>query len=233
MTDNAQYTAPPKAPPRPIPDEATWQMLIEAYKKTKKNTDNDDINLFKALASHRSGFKIPFEVRQVPGKGRGLFATEYVAKATCVCDDRSGKFRTEKEWREFLALLPHEVAKDSVDWCGVDDYGEGEAVFLDFCELALLNHGFSKGSLKLWEKKFPFLSHRKATANLKGKEFDGMWHMVASRDIQAGEELLCDYNQCGIGYDHNLPWYDTIYEEYYPGQKHDDELERWSKGNTC
>jgi hypothetical protein len=97
----------------------------------------------------------------------------------------------------------------------------------------LLNHGYSKGSLKLWERMFPFLSHRKATANLKGKEFDGMWHMVASKDIQAGEELLCDYNQCGIGYDHNLPWYDKIYDEYFPGQKHKAELERWSTGKTC
>ena len=231
MADNSH----PPLQLRPIPDEATWQLLVNAYKKVKGNTDNGDIALFEALDVHRSGFHIPFQARQVPGKGRGLFATQHVAQGTCICDDRSGKFRTEQEWRDFLALLPYQVAKESVDWCGVDEYDDdgGQAVFIDFCELALLNHGYSKRSLKLWERIFPFLSCRKATANVMGKEIDGVWHMVACRDIQAGDELLCDYNECGIGYDYNLPWFDTIYEEYYPGQKHSDELQRWTKGKTC
>jgi hypothetical protein len=71
MTDNSQYsnTAPPKVPARPIPDKLTWQMLIDAYKKVIKNTDNDNIALFKGLDSHRCGFKITFEVWQVKGKG--------------------------------------------------------------------------------------------------------------------------------------------------------------------
>jgi uncharacterized protein YozE (UPF0346 family) len=132
-----------------------------------------------------------------------------------------------------LALLPHKNAKDVVDWCVVDEHGDGVAVFMDFGELVFLNHGFTKDSMKLWERMFQFLSHRKATANPKGKEFDGMWQMVASRDIQAGEELLCECIHCGAGYDYNLAWFDKICEEEYPGQKHDGKLERWSKGNKC
>ncbi|CAB9525142.1 expressed unknown protein [Seminavis robusta] len=213
----------------PIPDESTWEMLVDAYKKAKKESDKRDVALLERLtSSNRSGFHVDFEIRHIPGKGRGLFAAQDIPKGTCVSDDRTGRFRTEQEWRDFLALLPHDLAKESVDWVGVDDYRSGEAVYIDLSESSLLNHGFSRRSLQWWERCFPCCTWRKVTATVEGKYFDGMWHMVATRDLEAGEELLCDYNQCG-NYNHNLPWYDVICQEYYPGITRYDELERWCR----
>lgn len=214
---------------RPPPDNATWQQIIDAYKTAKKGSDEHDTELFKRLASSNlSGIHIQYEIRQIPGKGRGMVSNGFVAKGTRVLDDRSGKFRTEKELRDFLALLPYEIAKDTVDWMGVDDDDDQEVVWVDFSDVCLLNHGFHKRSLKLWERMFPFLTWKKVTANLEAKERNGVWGMFACCDIQPGEELLCDYNLSG-NYDHSLKWFDRLCDEYYPGETRRDELKRWAK----
>jgi hypothetical protein len=222
-------------PSPPVPDKATWKLLLDAYIKVKDGTDEEnDAALVQAMASpNPSGFHIAYEVRQTPHKGRGLFTTEFVPKGACISDSRLGYFTTERQFRNFLDLLPPDLAHQCIDWAGVDDYRGGEAVCTVFSDSAFMNHGSSK-AIPPWEKLRAWVFPRskqhqpKPRANMRSKWYDGMWHMVARRDIQAGEELLCDYSEIG-NYDHSLEWFTKIYDEHYPGTPHHDELERWSK----
>ena len=42
---------------RPVPDEAIWTMLQDAYRKVKKDTDPADVELYKAFDAKDNGFK--------------------------------------------------------------------------------------------------------------------------------------------------------------------------------
>jgi hypothetical protein len=118
-----------------------------------------------------------------PAKVEAFF---FLPRGTCVWEDRSGRFRTEEEYRSFLAQLPAGLDKVVVDWAFVDDYKKNSmAVYMDFSETAMLNHGFSRKSLWCWERLFPFLSDKKIKANLEGRVADGSWHMFTSRDVLA------------------------------------------------
>ena len=55
-------------------------MLQDAYRKVKKETDPADVELYKAFDAKDNGFRVPFEVKQSPGKGRGVCVTELVRK---------------------------------------------------------------------------------------------------------------------------------------------------------
>lgn len=196
---------------RPIPDEAMWRKLYEAYKAVKKDTDKDDVALFQKMDARDNGFKVPIEIRQSPGKGRGVFFTGFVPKGTMICEDRSGKFYTEAQWREFLRLLPHHMAQDCCLWAYVEKDG---VVYLDFSEAALFNHG---NDLDWWESLCP-CSKKEQEANVVEKEMDGTHCYLASRDIQADEELLCDYDSFhdDTVSGKKVPWFDEIWCEYLP-----------------
>ena len=156
-----------------------------------------------AIADNPSGFRIAYEVRQTAAKGRGLFVKQFVPRGACICDDREGFFTTEKQWRDYLSLLPPDLARDCVDWVAVDSEEGVEAVSLSFCDASLMNHGWSTRFWPLEKLCARFSRRPKPRANVKSRWFDGMWHVVATRDIQEGEELLCDYTQ-SHNYDHGL-----------------------------
>jgi len=207
---------------RPIPDEAVWTMLQDAYREVKKDTDPDDVELYQAFDAKDDGFKVPFEVRQSPGKGRGIFCTELVRKGRIVHEARCGRFYTEQQWREFLTSIPHEWAKDCVDWAYVEEGDEGKvSVWLDFCDAALMNHGVH---LSRWEKLCGCVSRRSRysankyggsdEANVKNILHEGKWCYDAIRDIQAGEEILCDYTAFH-DYDEPLSWFEDTWDEYW------------------
>lgn len=222
---------------RPIPDQSTWNVLLQAYKQVKKHKDgsfdDEDQALFDAIAQHPSGIHIPYQIQQIQNKGRGVVCTLDVPKGTTICDDRTGYFETQVQLRSFLNLLPPELAHECLDWMGVDDYREGEAVCLDFCDMSCLNHGCSdrlsvRETIQLWflpRRRRPKLLQR---ANIKSQFFDGRWHLETTRNIASGEELLVDYRECS-NYHHGLPWFTSIYDQHYPDTPHHTELERWSK----
>ena len=200
MTDHMQT----KAESKTIPDVSTWTFMRAVYKEVKGNSDPIDKALWKAVAANPNGLTVPYAVKQTNDKGRGLFCVEDIPTGSIVCNGLSGRFQSENQWRQFLGMLPPHLAKDSVDWALVDedDETEEEMVYLDFCDIVFLNHGGTEDG----------------KANVKSKDFsNGSWGMVATRDIHAGEELLCDYSQCGSGYDHSLDWYHKVHQEYYPG----------------
>ena len=217
-----------------------WEAYIRAYQEVKskvvdteeeavnnrnfKRDKLDDEELFEAItSSNPSGFHIEYEIRDIPGKGRGIFTTQDIPKGTKICDDRCGRFLTEEQYREFLGSLSSDLAHECVDWAGVDDYHHQEVVFLGFSDSNLLNHGASLPPPFLKRLYRLVLRRTKPLANIV--ECD--WCVVAKRDIQAGEELLIDYDEI-CNYNHKLDWFTKIYDEHYPETPHATEIKRWS-----
>jgi hypothetical protein len=213
---------------RPIPDEESWNLLLETYRKVKNNTDNEhDVALFERIQTNgRCGARVPFEVRQAPGKGRGVFATAFIPKQTCVWECRSGRFVTETQMQSFLQALPLELSQDVATWAFVDDLDDDGimAVYLDFDESALLNDGASIPRNWLVRIFCPCKNKNKrrnenytpdAPANLHEHVENGRWCYYSSQDIESGEELLCDYTDFH-DYEHELEWWDKLEQKYWP-----------------
>lgn len=244
--ENSNKWPPSEEAPTQIPTPETWALYHETYQHVKethnKRKDPHDERLYHAMASSNpSGFHVSYQAQMTPTKGRGLFAAQDIEKGTRICDDRSGFFETEREWRDFLASLPPALAKDCVDWASVmdDDEDGEEIVVMDFCDSALLNHGpskpsFSRRIIQSLKECCTANAHKSHSttemANIVGKygKDDGMFYFEATRNLQAGEELLCDYGK-SAKYHHKLPWFNDIYREYYPDRIPSDksELKRW------
>lgn len=117
------------------------------------------------------------EVKQIAGKGRGVFATEFIPAGTVF-------------ERVPVIVMPAEDILDSTDNCVlanyVFDWGRGTmALALGFG--SLYNHSY----------------HPNARYDDKGRQTK---IFTALRDIEAGEEITVNYNgheddQCPVGFD--------------------------------
>mmetsp|Transcript_30408 Transcript_30408/g.34544 ORF Transcript_30408/g.34544 Transcript_30408/m.34544 type:complete len:382 (-) Transcript_30408:34-1179(-) len=164
--------------------------------------------------SFDTAFQVPFEVRQSPGKGRGLFALQDVKKGTILYDfSQTAQFRTGNDFAEFLRILQPELSCDVLQWSYVQDLSNGFTtkemiqeqtlrIMTDldpgsFCN----NGGHSKGNMG-WiisnDDNNP--TNNNTTAPIIGRhDTVKSAPLVALRDIDANEELLCIYSQFSEG----------------------------------
>ena len=187
----------------PIPDEQSWKHLSTAYQMVKANSeDPSDSLLLKTPASNgRGGFQVAFEVKRSEERGRGIYSTALIKKDTEVWNGSFARFREESEWRQFLSYLPPVLARDVVMWAYVtEDEDERHIVGLDLGEGSLVNHGDT-----VRDENRKDGTHY---ANLVERSD----RLYAARDIQPGEELLCDYHHFFLK-DHDLYWFDDIQKE--------------------
>lgn len=209
---------------RPIPTAATFAQIREAYFAAKAGSPPDphDATVRAALEKSPSGAKVVvaggvplLEIRPSPF-GRGLFVTQAVKEGRPVYEaTRYGIFRTASQWRRFLELLPsRDLVYDIVLWSYVLDWDEGvQVVAVDLDEGSLMNHGGEE----------PPAAEASAThgVNVLSQESgrsanvrycDDTCHYVATRDIAADEEILCDYTSFHVS-SHSLEWYDQTWDE--------------------
>ena len=212
-----------------IPTEADFVAVREAYFAAKANSqDPYDDDLRAAILTNPSEDEdtpvvvMPLLEIRSSSFGRGLFTKQAVAKGQPVYQNRrAGIFRSEMEWRRFLELLPTDILRhDVVLWSYVlawrdDEDDEDEDPFvvaLDLDEGSLMNHG----ALTDIESTSVLSSHGKhalssaAIANVQSGDND---YLVAVRDIEAGEEILCDYSTFHMP-DHDLTWYRQTWDEF-------------------
>ena len=196
-----------------IPGKAFWIQLRDAYVESV-GQDESTIDWIPSSSSksddsateHLSGFMIPYEVKITPGKGRSVHTKQFVPKGTPVWNPKYGAyFRKQEKFESFLTKLTWEQACDALQWCFAinecvainekagyevdckyDDYDIIVGCSLD--ESSMINHG----SLELGESNMSFDVELQAS--------------VALRDIQAGEELIEDYDE----YDDDLEWFDNL-----------------------
>mmetsp|Transcript_29459 Transcript_29459/g.70025 ORF Transcript_29459/g.70025 Transcript_29459/m.70025 type:complete len:298 (-) Transcript_29459:143-1036(-) len=196
--------------------EGIWdehvRRIREQLSTIREKYDRDNINNDAPIngGSRPSSMLIPFEVGDAgEHKGRGIFAKEGIQKGQLVIDldnGSSGYFKDGHEWRKFTVSLSREVACNFIEWSWVqdmpriDDGDEGEkndvtdardglTIFIAFDESNLINSAE-------WD-------HEEANVACGSPPVDDGDYLVgpcrykfyATRDIEAGEELLINYSE--------------------------------------
>ncbi|EJK45559.1 hypothetical protein THAOC_35822 [Thalassiosira oceanica] len=210
---------------RPIHDASTWAELRSVYEDVVGSERSSITSASRNLDADKRSFMRPssvdvstlLQVKEIPGKGRGLVASRDIEKGEHLWSDvylgeflqkvnnlallpgynqalpsryRAATFHKRADLNRFLAVLPTELACDVILWTYQSD-DEGDdfyySVHLDLGTFC--NHGGAEGT------------------NIEWIHGDVVDTAIASRKIAAGEEILCNYNQdnfpaaaCGVAF---------------------------------
>jgi hypothetical protein len=124
----------------------------------------------------------------IEGKERGVFAKNRVKEGTIISTSykQTANFDEGLEFRKYLASIPQPLACDVIGWSYIwlldKNDPESLRISVDLDEGSLKNT-----ALNPEEKNVDIFPETNVRGGL------GNWKKVASRDIQAGEELLLDY----------------------------------------
>ena len=105
---------------RPIYAQETWNYLRRLYRAVvEESTEQEESSITPEDAvTPKSGFLVPFEVRQVPGKGRGLFVLRDVKQGEPLWSTKhTARFQSGTDFRKFIFSL----ARDNGLACEVLD----------------------------------------------------------------------------------------------------------------
>ena len=179
---------------RSVWDSDTFKSLQDTYRLVVPE------DRWSIALAPTSGLVIPFEIRQTAEKGRGVFAASRIPKGSLIWHPvQHAYFQDETSFRRFLSSLTWELACDIIQWAYVEETWEDEytvAVELDVG--SFINHAPSG------EANAGYMAN---------SEF-----VVASRDIEAGEEILQDYTTFDNDEDDRVPWFDEIFVHAYGGE---------------
>ena len=226
----------------PIPTASTFATICKAYfaAKTADSPDPHDDKLRTALQQSPSGSAavgVALEIR-ASRHGRGLFTTQALAQGQPVYEStRYGLFRSEAQWRRFLKLLPSDELRYDVHHWSYVPIGDNESlvVAVDLDEGSLMNHGVlttaTKTSVTDAAASSTSLSSTHgvnslcpdSTATVKYCGETGCY--VATRDLEAGEEILCDYSTFHE-HQHSLTWYKETWDEFVVQKESNSRSER-------
>mmetsp|Transcript_3214 Transcript_3214/g.7337 ORF Transcript_3214/g.7337 Transcript_3214/m.7337 type:complete len:336 (-) Transcript_3214:79-1086(-) len=213
---------------RSIHDADTWVGMREAYISVV-GRDAATVEL-DASRTFETAFRLPFEVRQSPGKGRGIFALKDVLKGELLYDfSQSAQFRKRSEFAEFLRILQPALACDVVMWSYVQYFGKGALsvnsedyksqipdlrIVTDLDPGSFCNNGYNSNGNMAWLNSNGTIAvgvigdgttdnpqHAKITRKNGSVRKDAVKAapLVAVRNIQEGDELLCIYDQFSEG----------------------------------
>ena len=164
---------------------------------------------------------MPFEARQSPGKGRGLFALKDIPKGTPLYDfSQSAQFRTKSEFVEFLRILKPNLACDILIWAYGQDFGENDneslRIVVDLDPGSYCNDSsFQKGNMGwlgpfgniagAFKEDYPaFAKIIRSNGTVRQDAFKSA-PLVATKNINKGDELLCMYAQFSEGLEKMVP----------------------------
>mmetsp|Transcript_17863 Transcript_17863/g.26428 ORF Transcript_17863/g.26428 Transcript_17863/m.26428 type:complete len:273 (-) Transcript_17863:33-851(-) len=172
---------------RPIHSHDDWIRAQKIYNKfNNSQNSNYDTN---------NGFSVPFQAKQVPGKGRGIFANTFTERGTLVWSNTyTARFSDGPTYKKFIYSLPDkEFACDVLQWAYVQDMSRNASttnendetkqqqqdlqISVDLDEGAYCNNG----------------NIHTGEGNLGYLDSDCYEHFYALKDIQAGDEFVCPY----------------------------------------
>lgn len=173
---------------RPIYDTSTWLYLRQTYEDV---VGSGRSSIHKALSGidvmgDSLEHPIPAQdatsinVFKVSKKGRGIRASRDIKEGENMWSDMYlAAFYDARDFNRYLAVIPTQLACDVILWKYDHDQSPSDFFFSVNLDLSsFCNDGGSSDSNIIWQY------------GLIANDF------VASRDISAGEEILCDY-----GYD--------------------------------
>merc|ERR1712157_529342 len=163
--------------PRPIPSREQFEEAVRLY-----NSMTDEKSLH--LDASTSGLVVELEVKQVEGKGRGIFAARDITKGEVPWTTSSAAmFYEAEDYRRFILGLEVGMACDVLQWAyaGEDDE-DGLYVAVELNESAMCNDGGREGGNVGCYEEDPAMNCN-----------DDHAHDYILRDMKKGEELLCIY----------------------------------------
>lgn len=166
---------------RPIHNITTWKMLRKAYEDAvgkSKSSLLDEPAEFDSLN---------LEARQTPNKGRGQFATSDIPKGTLMYDyRRAAQFFDGPSYRKFMFSIRPDLACDVLIWQYLYQFQDGTsqfAIMVDLDDGSFCNDGEDEANVG-WGK-----------TSFSEYNYNRMPRIYSLRDISAGEEILCHYDE--------------------------------------
>lgn len=199
---------------RPIHTPEVWETIRQHYYQQRQQIEgksNDKIATTSSSLStstmHSSGFKVPYEVRYIEGRGRCVFATEHIPKGTFVFDDKPfmAKFTTRLDFLRYLATIPlgNDMVCDIIEWSYAsnfndyygapndDDDRSNVAIVFVMDEGSLINDAGDEA----WEENLQYEPNIGCPHKMEGQRTkDCLTQLYSLQDIQPGEEITCNYH---------------------------------------
>lgn len=215
---------------RPVHSAAAWIGMREAYVAVV-GPDAATLDLAPDVSDERGGldglataFRFPVEVRQSPGKGRGIFALKAMKRGEVLYDfSQSAQFQRPEEYAEFLRILRPDLACDVLMWSYVQDFGAGDGpgalrsslkdkialrMVTDLDPGSFCNDGHrgngnmawldAKGRIAEGHDHLPHPDLLRKDGTVREDAVRGA-PLVAVRDVPEGGELYCIYGQFSEG----------------------------------
>jgi hypothetical protein len=177
--------------PRPLYSQDMWMRLRKAYVDIVGSTKSS----IGTEALVEDGFLLSVEVKQAPGKGRGLFAAEDIYRGQHIwISKQTASFDSGEDFTNFLDALEVGEACDVIQWSyvhaisGAADEGATQ-ISTDLDNMTFINQIMTDdedpdaGCLPEWEARHP-----------GGRSMN----IYALRDIKDGEEILMNYGEFAI-----------------------------------
>lgn len=175
------------ANPRPVPTQDSWMMLRGIY----YGTLHGHISTTLEQLMQENSIKVPFTVKHVEGKGRGIFAKQNIAKGSLVFSALDGghlHFETGDQFRRFLGALTREQSCEVLQCSAVENHGTKEDPRSGALITADLDYGCFVNSCNTPEEV--------NAGCIEGR--DCINNDYALRDIKAGEEIIMNYGDYAL-----------------------------------
>jgi len=170
---------------RPIHDASTWRHLRQTYEDVMGPSRSSISQLAFNIEEKEIDDLLPAEesnnvvISHVEGKGRGILASRDIKEGEKIWTNvHFAAFHKSHDLNRFLAVLPTQLACDVILWTFNSNEDPNDFFFsVDLDLSTFCNGGGSIDNNVEWETH-PVVNTVTA---------------VATRDISAGEEILCDY----------------------------------------
>eukprot|EP00525_Craspedostauros_australis_P007171 CAMPEP_0198120068 /NCGR_PEP_ID=MMETSP1442-20131203/27878_1 /TAXON_ID= /ORGANISM="Craspedostauros australis, Strain CCMP3328" /LENGTH=237 /DNA_ID=CAMNT_0043778661 /DNA_START=101 /DNA_END=814 /DNA_ORIENTATION=- len=162
-----------------IPTHDDWVAMRKVYAAVMKHETS-------ASALDGDGFHVPIYVDIDPVMQRSVYAKERIPKGTVVWTDLyEGAFERPEQYRIFLINMPRKFACEMLyDWTYYLEDKEAElgtTLYAVMDDSALINSGRDPNKPNVVDVSRPNST---------------LTDVVATRDIEVGEQLLADYKDC-------------------------------------
>lgn len=184
---------------QPARSMSSWMFMRGIYQGLRLDaTPTKDIAPRPSLLLEDTGMLVPYYIHEVDEKGRGVFAKETIPKGTKVYTSKHGghiRFRRGMDFKSFVASVPRAMSCEILQCAAVQSLEhparpETSVITVDLDDTCYVNTADNEDN-----------DDGENIANAgcpKGYGFNCIDNGYALRDIQAGEEIQCDYETFAI-----------------------------------
>lgn len=193
---------------QPARSTSSWMFMRGIYHGLMVDSTAKDIAPRPSSLLQDTGMAVPYSIRKAGEKGRGIFAEDTIPKGSMVYTARHGghvRFRHGMDFKTFVVSVPGAMACEILQCAAVQSLSEEQptrpetsVITVDLDDTCYVNSADNDDDENDDENDE---EGDKKDANVgcpKGNDFNCIDNGYALRDIEAGEEILCDYETFAI-----------------------------------